>query len=292
MSEYYFYFLNHGGWIICSLVQTSCKLLTSFYILCCHGSISTVNLSFLGILPRNHYANIEIKDGRKVSWLFHLDVFLYSRSTGGGYTVLPLSVLPFVCPSIHPKIFFVAFFWATIDGRNLIFGHKLHIGTPYHGKLRGYHKWALAHSSSCFSWCIYRNSSVAGYQCQLCLLISEISKSFVNSYDWWNCNIVKCSMDGVQIFFLLLVKNLKSDEATPVQYNFNLPLYRIIFIKSFWKVLNLLNPRWIRFFFAKFAVLENKTIVRLPWFNKTKIICWINRIVFIAEQIKKYLLYR
>jgi hypothetical protein len=40
---------------------------------------------------------------------------------GGGYTVLPLSVLR---PS---KLFFVAFFSATINGRNLIFGPKLHI---------------------------------------------------------------------------------------------------------------------------------------------------------------------
>ena len=45
----------------------------------------------------------------------------------GGYTVLPLSVRP-------SKIFFVTFFSATIDGRNLIFGHKLHIGMPYRGK--------------------------------------------------------------------------------------------------------------------------------------------------------------
>jgi hypothetical protein len=30
--------------------------------------------------------------------------------------------------------FFVTFFSATSDGRNLIFGHKLHIGTPYRGK--------------------------------------------------------------------------------------------------------------------------------------------------------------
>jgi hypothetical protein len=30
--------------------------------------------------------------------------------------------------------FLVAFFSATIDGRNLIFGHKLYIGTPYRGK--------------------------------------------------------------------------------------------------------------------------------------------------------------
>ena len=49
---------------------------------------------------------------------------------GGGYTVLPLSV----CPSFRPsKIFFVAFFSVTVDGRNLIFGHKHHIGIPYSG---------------------------------------------------------------------------------------------------------------------------------------------------------------
>jgi hypothetical protein len=33
-----------------------------------------------------------------------------------------------ICP------FLVAFFSATIDGRNLIFGHKLYIGTPYGGE--------------------------------------------------------------------------------------------------------------------------------------------------------------
>jgi hypothetical protein len=45
------------------------------------------------------------------------------------------SVRPSVSLSFCPyKIFFVAFFSATIDGRNLIFGHKLHIGMPYCGK--------------------------------------------------------------------------------------------------------------------------------------------------------------
>ena len=34
----------------------------------------------------------------------------------------------------HLAYIFVAFFSATIDDRNLIFGHKLHIGTPYRGK--------------------------------------------------------------------------------------------------------------------------------------------------------------
>ena len=49
---------------------------------------------------------------------------------GGGYTVLPLFVRPSVRPS---KIFFIAFFSVTLDGRNLIFGHKHHIGIPYCG---------------------------------------------------------------------------------------------------------------------------------------------------------------
>ena len=49
---------------------------------------------------------------------------------GGGYTVLPLSI----CPSFRlSKIIFVAFFSVTVDGRNLIFGHKRHIGIPYCG---------------------------------------------------------------------------------------------------------------------------------------------------------------
>jgi hypothetical protein len=49
------------------------------------------------------------------------------------YTPAPLEggILFYLCPS---KIFFVAYFSATIDGRNLIFGHKLHIGMPYCGK--------------------------------------------------------------------------------------------------------------------------------------------------------------
>ena len=46
---------------------------------------------------------------------------------GGGYTVLPLSFRP-------SKIFFITFFSVNVDVRNLIFGHKLHIGTPYCGK--------------------------------------------------------------------------------------------------------------------------------------------------------------
>ena len=56
------------------------------------------------------------------------------------YTPVPPEgdILFYLCPSFRPsvlpKIFFVAFFSANIDGRNLIFGHKLHIGMPYCGK--------------------------------------------------------------------------------------------------------------------------------------------------------------
>ena len=41
-----------------------------------------------------------------------------------------MSFFTSVLQSVRPKIFFSA----TIDGRNLIFGHKLHIGTSYRGK--------------------------------------------------------------------------------------------------------------------------------------------------------------
>ena len=52
------------------------------------------------------------------------------------YTLAPPEggILFYICPSVRPKIFIVTFFSATIDDRNLIFGHKLHIGMPYCGK--------------------------------------------------------------------------------------------------------------------------------------------------------------
>ena len=61
------------------------------------------------------------------------------------YIIIPLlpegggGILCYLCPSVLPssKIFFIAFFSATIDGRNLICGHKLHIGIPYCGSVFG-----------------------------------------------------------------------------------------------------------------------------------------------------------
>ena len=44
------------------------------------------------------------------------------------------AVRPSVLPSFRPsKIFFIVFFSVALDGRNLIFGHKRHIGIPYCG---------------------------------------------------------------------------------------------------------------------------------------------------------------
>ena len=71
-----------------------------------------------------------------MAWLLH---YLYSLHPDF-YTleniIIPRSpkgersILFYLCPS---KIFFVAFFSVTVDGRNLIFGHKHHIGIPYCG---------------------------------------------------------------------------------------------------------------------------------------------------------------
>jgi hypothetical protein len=47
---------------------------------------------------------------------------------------------------------FVAFFSATIDDRNLIFGHMLHIGTPYRGK----RFWTHQIPTSCLpTWLVF-----------------------------------------------------------------------------------------------------------------------------------------
>jgi hypothetical protein len=68
-------------------------------------------------------------------------LFLYPRSPKGEG-----SILFYLCPSFRlSKIFFVALFSVTVDGRNLIFGHKHHIGIPYRGK----HFWTHQIPTSC-----------------------------------------------------------------------------------------------------------------------------------------------
>ena len=48
--------------------------------------------------------------------------------------IFPVCRLSWFLYTEHISTFFVTFFSATINGRNLIFGHKLHIGTPYRRK--------------------------------------------------------------------------------------------------------------------------------------------------------------
>ena len=65
--------------------------------------------------------------------ILHFYSSFYTRSLKGEG-----GILFYLCPSVRPsfrpsKIFFVTFFSVTVDGRNLIFGHKHHIGIPYCG---------------------------------------------------------------------------------------------------------------------------------------------------------------
>jgi hypothetical protein len=70
-------------------------------------------------------------------------LFLHSRSTRRGV---------YCFTSVRPKIFFVTFFSATIDGRNVIFGHKLHISAPYRGK----RFWTCHIPTSCLpTWLVF-----------------------------------------------------------------------------------------------------------------------------------------
>ena len=60
--------------------------------------------------------------------------------------LLPVCRLSWLLYTLNICTFFVTFFEATIDGRNLIFGHELHIGTQYCGKCF----WIRQIPNSCF----------------------------------------------------------------------------------------------------------------------------------------------
>jgi hypothetical protein len=63
-------------------------------------------------------------------------------------------ILFYLCPSFRPsKIFFFAFFSVTVDGRNLIFGHKRHIDIPIVGSVFGPVKFLLPVCR--LSWFLY-----------------------------------------------------------------------------------------------------------------------------------------
>jgi hypothetical protein len=81
--------------------------------------------------------------------------FLYPRSQKGEVGIL-FYLCASVCPSVRPsKIFFVAFFSATIDGRNLIFGHKFHIGNHIVGSVFGLIRFQLPVCRFCWFLCTF-----------------------------------------------------------------------------------------------------------------------------------------
>jgi hypothetical protein len=78
--------------------------------------------------------------------------------------------------------FFVTFFSATIDGRDLIFGHKLHIGTPYRGK----RFWTHQIPTSCLpnirflpSIVAEKNATKNEHICSMCIKINKVGKQEV-----------------------------------------------------------------------------------------------------------------
>jgi hypothetical protein len=88
----------------------------------------TVNWEPLGQFTSNFAQLLELIVLRSVYFLVKFRL-LYPRSPKGEG-----GILFYLCPSIRPsKIFFIAFFSVTVDGRNLIFGRKCHIGIPYCG---------------------------------------------------------------------------------------------------------------------------------------------------------------
>ena len=76
-------------------------------------------------------------DGRNLIFGHKLHIGTPYRGKRFWTRQIPASCLPTLLIFIHIEhicSFFIAFFSATIDSRNLMFGHKLHIGTPYCGK--------------------------------------------------------------------------------------------------------------------------------------------------------------
>ena len=76
-------------------------------------------------------------DGRNLIFGHKLHIGTLYRGKRFWTHRISTSCLPTLLIFIHIEhicSFFVAFFSATIYGRNLIFGHKLYIGTPYRGK--------------------------------------------------------------------------------------------------------------------------------------------------------------
>jgi hypothetical protein len=100
------------------------------------------------------------------------------NKTCSNYTPAPRrwrgGTLFYLCPSFRPsKKVFVALFSVTVDGRDLIFGHKLHIGTPYRGK----HFWTHQIPTSCLPTLL------------IFIHVEHIYRIFLSNYRWQRSDI-------------------------------------------------------------------------------------------------------
>ena len=104
---------------------------------------------------------------------------------------------PLVIHIEHICSFFVAFFSATIDGRNLIFGHKLHpisFLDPSDSYFlfaveRGYHKWALAHVHLVLLCLLFALRCTLHLQFHFWKFIPRIIGNCWQSFIWCQCFI-------------------------------------------------------------------------------------------------------
>ena len=119
--------------------------------------------------------------------LFSCFSYIYTPTPRRGRVVYCFT---FVRPSVLPRFLFVAFFSVTVDGRNLIFGHKLHIGTTYRGK----RFWNHQIPTSCLPILlifihIFQARTILLYRLsvhvpKVCILSKYLGSDVIMSFDW------------------------------------------------------------------------------------------------------------
>ena len=112
--------------VVCRQISSTKTLLKSYFYGLQLNIESYVKMNIIIFLKI--WTSLNINCIWIIRWAFSL-LYTHSPKGEGG-------ILFYLCPFfLRPsKIFFVAFFSVTVDGRNLIFGHKHHIGIPYRGK--------------------------------------------------------------------------------------------------------------------------------------------------------------
>jgi hypothetical protein len=131
---------------------------------------------------------------------------------------IPTSCLPTLLIFIHIEhicTFFVVFFSATIDGRNLIYGHKLHIGTKYH----------IPVINSCLEKCDEK-CAYTKVCFKMCIKINKIGKQVVGI--WWVQKRLEAFLDPSDFYFLF------ADLVDFYTHWTYMHIFRHIFLSNYW----------------------------------------------------------